>query len=221
MNTIYLDRAEIEEKIIDGDNAYGRYVLAVAPDGSDAKIYWANNSRPWDDWPDGWLYTPLPSIYPEGSGRDTEDALDILSAMLSPEEMAEAQRRHDEDEATWVELVEELLPEAWEEGKREYARELAHEWLWGLNGAPTSLDVQWGGHETAEGWEPNEAPAQFEWAVDLGQAAMTPAEVAAATGTNESTWRYKIGRGEVPGAVKKGKQWLIPRAWLRSQGYKV
>lgn len=43
---------------------------------------------------------------------------------------------------------------------------------------------------------------------------LTPAEVAAATGTHESTWRNRCARGEIPGAFKKGKQWLIPRSIL-------
>ena len=38
----------------------------------------------------------------------------------------------------------------------------------------------------------------------------TPSEAAAFTGTAESTWRNRAAAGEIPGAVKKGKQWLIP-----------
>lgn len=209
MNTIYLDHDEVVEKIIDGDNTYGRYVLAVAPDGSDAKIYWANNSRPWDDWPDGWLYTPLPSVFPEGSGSDTEDALDTLSAMLSPEEMAEAQRRHDEDEATWVELVEELLPEAWEEGKREYARELADEWLWALNEAPSDVGAtgMWGARWTEEGCEPNEAPAEFAW---LERQQITLAEAAALYPVAYSTLAEAAREGRLQ-ARQSGATWLTTR----------
>lgn len=40
---------------------------------------------------------------------------------------------------------------------------------------------------------------------------VTPAQVAAATGTAESTWRNKAAAGDIPGAVKAGKQWLLPR----------
>jgi len=50
---------------------------------------------------------------------------------------------------------------------------------------------------------------------------LTPAEVAAATGTAESTWRNKAAAGHIPGAEKKGKQWLLPRSILRSQGIDV
>ena len=50
---------------------------------------------------------------------------------------------------------------------------------------------------------------------------VTPAEVATATNTAESGWRNKAAAGEIPGAIKKGKQWLLPVAWLRSRGIEV
>jgi len=50
---------------------------------------------------------------------------------------------------------------------------------------------------------------------------LTPAEVAEITGTADSTWRNKAAAGEIPGAVKKGKQWLLPRSVLRAQGADV
>lgn len=43
---------------------------------------------------------------------------------------------------------------------------------------------------------------------------LTPAEIASATGTAESTWRNRAAAGEFPGAVKRGKQWLIPERIL-------
>jgi len=49
---------------------------------------------------------------------------------------------------------------------------------------------------------------------------MTPAEIAAATGTAESGWRNKAAAGELPGSIKKGKLWLIPKRYAaaRSNG---
>jgi hypothetical protein len=41
---------------------------------------------------------------------------------------------------------------------------------------------------------------------------LTPYEIAMGTDTAESTWRNKAARGELRGAIKKGKQWLIPRS---------
>jgi len=50
---------------------------------------------------------------------------------------------------------------------------------------------------------------------------LTPVEVAEITNTAESTWRNKAAAGDIPGAVKRGKQWLLPRSVLRSQGVGV
>lgn len=39
---------------------------------------------------------------------------------------------------------------------------------------------------------------------------LTPAEAALISGTAESGWRNRAAQGKIPGATKKGKQWLIP-----------
>jgi hypothetical protein len=45
----------------------------------------------------------------------------------------------------------------------------------------------------------------------------TPVELADATGTSEAYWRNHAAAGDIPGVIKKGKQWLIPtrigQAW--------
>lgn len=46
---------------------------------------------------------------------------------------------------------------------------------------------------------------------------LTPAEIAEATGTAESTWRNKAAGRRIPGATKRGKQWLLPRSVICSQ----
>ena len=148
MPTIYLDRKEVEQKIYDGDNAYGRYVLAVAPDGSGQSLL-------------GEQQPPLGRL----AGRLADGRCQRLSRGAAgyrgcarypqrhaqPRGNGRAQQRHDEDGrpgwSWWRSCCR-----AWE-GKRSTPA------TWptvavGLNGAPTSLDVQWGGHGT-EGWEPN------------------------------------------------------------------
>lgn len=50
---------------------------------------------------------------------------------------------------------------------------------------------------------------------------VTPAEIAEQTGSAESTWRNKAANGELPGSIKKGKQWLIQASVLRSRGFDV
>lgn len=44
-----------------------------------------------------------------------------------------------------------------------------------------------------------------------------PSELALVTETAESTWRKYAATGAVPGAVKKGKQWLLPKSVLIAQ----
>jgi len=43
---------------------------------------------------------------------------------------------------------------------------------------------------------------------------LTIGEVAALTDEAESTWRNRAAAGEIPGAVKKGKTWLLPRSMV-------
>lgn len=43
----------------------------------------------------------------------------------------------------------------------------------------------------------------------------TPVQVADATHSSESLWRNRAAAGEIPGAIKAGKQWLLPRDVLR------
>lgn len=48
---------------------------------------------------------------------------------------------------------------------------------------------------------------QGEW---LDENYLTPDEIAERTGDAASGWRNKAAAGKIPGAIKKGKQWLIP-----------
>ncbi len=50
---------------------------------------------------------------------------------------------------------------------------------------------------------------------------VTPAQIAEATGTSESNWRNKAAAGEIIGAFKAGKQWLIPTISLQAYGVNV
>lgn len=46
---------------------------------------------------------------------------------------------------------------------------------------------------------------------------LTPAEIAEQTSTAESGWRNKAAAGELPGSIKKGKQWLIPKRYVANR----
>jgi len=47
---------------------------------------------------------------------------------------------------------------------------------------------------------------------------ITPAELAKLTNTAESGWRNKAHDSKIPGAIQKGKQWLLPKSALRLMG---
>lgn len=47
-----------------------------------------------------------------------------------------------------------------------------------------------------------------------GDTFYTPAEAAEMTDTAESSWRNRAAAGKIAGAIKKGKQWLIPAAGI-------
>ncbi len=68
--------------------------------------------------------------------------------------------------------------------------------------------------EDAEGLDPDDYRLAPYSAFDREE--LTPAQVAALTATAESTWRNKAAAGDIPGARKAGKQWLLPRAVLRA-----
>lgn len=50
--------------------------------------------------------------------------------------------------------------------------------------------------------------------VSMEDTLLTPAE-AAESGMSESYWRNACAAGDVPGAQKRGKQWLIPQSWVQ------
>jgi hypothetical protein len=50
---------------------------------------------------------------------------------------------------------------------------------------------------------------------------LTPVEAEALSGYSEEYWRQQAWKGNIPGAIKSGKQWLLPRSVVeeRKKGY--
>jgi hypothetical protein len=70
------------------------------------------------------------------------------------------------------------------------------------------------------GYEANvELYRQVTLVIDINY--LTPAEISQITETAESTWRNKASNGEIPGAIKKGKQWLLPVSSIRNLGINI
>lgn len=77
---------------------------------------------------------------------------------------------------------------------------------------PTTEDIAWL-VRVLDGDRPETTLAMLIAYASAPEERMTPAEIAAATGTAESGWRSKAAAGELPGSIKKGKQWLIPKRY--------
>lgn len=56
--------------------------------------------------------------------------------------------------------------------------------------------------------------AMFAAYASAADSFVTPVEAAEFTGTVESLWRNRAAAGDIPGAMKKGKQWLLPKSVL-------
>jgi len=167
--TVQLDHEQIIAAIEAGDNCNGSRVLAVAPDGSASKVCFLQTTRQWDPYPDGWELIGIPALDPDGSGRASEDAQDMLRSVLSPEAFQAAEDRQQTGDIGWIDLAEELAPEDWSYNRRESAEWLADAFLAACNGDGLDLNRPhpWGeaGYTNDGDWEPRiiQPPATFEW----------------------------------------------------------
>ncbi len=55
------------------------------------------------------------------------------------------------------------------------------------------------------------APRTVEWLVNEAPAVISPAALAEILGRNENALRNAAKNGQVPGAYRLGKRWVIPR----------
>lgn len=160
MNTIKLDKAEIREKIEDGNRCDGCYVLTVAPDGSDHAVHWMQDNRQWDPWPAGWLTIGIPSLYPDGEGREGELALDCLK-----DRSVDASKIEDATTYAWEHFAYWMY--AAEDEQRDF---LLSAFLAACNGNGIELKdpAPWGyiHDEYGQIVEGRDPPAEFEWLED-------------------------------------------------------
>jgi len=95
----------------------------------------------------------------------------MLRCALRADKFHHAKARHDTGDIGWIDLAEELAPEAWNTNRQESALWIAKEWLRALNGEPNDLDPQnnqpWGDvlYDDEGNWDPRniKPPATFEW----------------------------------------------------------
>ena len=163
---VKINKTEIIEKIIAGDNCYGNYVIAINPETGKNRIHWSEDNRQWDYWGKNDVIFSIPALDPDGSSKASEDAEDILKRLALTDE-AEALR--ESEDIGWVEAAERLAPEDWEVNRKETVEYLADEFLNLLNGNSDDDPAPWG-YETDPWGQPIPhteiaPPFEFEWSI--------------------------------------------------------
>jgi hypothetical protein len=158
METVSVNKTELETAIRKGDWPGGRYYLAVA-DGQ-ARIYGCEDTALWHPWPTHAALAAIPALDPEGSGQAQDDARVLLSAQGK---LAKARAWADAHDELLVSYCERFLLADWEANRQQEVSWLADTFLDALNGEPSDLpeaDEVWG---VANDGTPQAPPATFQW----------------------------------------------------------
>ena len=133
--TVVLSKEEVVSYMWDG--AYGRHYLIVSPSG-ETRIAWADDNRAYDPWsPDDYLAI-IPTLDPDGSGQESEDARDFLKMHMSADEFEE-----EEFEEGYIEYAEKRFPEEWKFDREEAANWLFDAFIGALNGWTDEIGDVW------------------------------------------------------------------------------
>ena len=121
-----MNKEDIKAKVYCSGTILGQWVWAVDHEGSgQSKIYWADNNRDWNPWPDGWVIFPLPSLFPPGKGKERELAVECLKSFcLNPREI----ERIGETDGV-INYAEEYYGDWMEEAKRSMVEHLTEKFL--------------------------------------------------------------------------------------------
>jgi transcriptional regulator with XRE-family HTH domain len=175
MRTVMLDKAGIKSAIVQGDNYSGAWYLVVSPDGTPA-VKWEENTRQWNPWGEDDQVFPIPPLDPDGSGRESEDAWDMLGSIATerPDELHAMgfkgemawygengieeflKNFKDEQNMGIAEICEQSFPYDWKVNREEAVDFLLNEFLDALNGFES--------HDCAGFYEESAQRFEYEYA---------------------------------------------------------
>ena len=123
------------------DNAYGRNYLIVSQDCRNPRhrFAWADDDRQYDPWDPGEFVAEVPAIDPEGSGRASEDAMDIIQQHMTDDEW-ETSKDKIED---YVAYAEKNYPDEWAIDRAEAEDWYAEAFVAALNGDTSQIGEVW------------------------------------------------------------------------------
>jgi len=155
----------------------------------------------------------------------TDEHLNRLAAAVRAANTPEWQKLHPDAKGwhAWA-VAQKIIHPAWTESEIEQLLISLHDTLVGFTQADPNLafytpdDMQW----LTERVQERDALALHIWlakcALSPADEWLTPVQVAEMTHTTESGWRNKCAAGAIPGAIKRGKQWLLPKSILGYMG---
>lgn len=159
MNTIRLNKSEIQQHILLMAEDDGRYVLGVPPERDRYEIQWVKSRESkWVFFPPGWFVREIPVIFTSHNEVEVE-AGRFLSGHAIPLTKI--------DQAGLLATVDELLPIEWEQMIDLQQKMLVSEFLFSCNlisGARPTWGRKWNIRE--QEYQPIAAPAKFKWMVE-------------------------------------------------------
>ena len=150
MTTVAISKAAVTTAIQQGDNYSGKWVLVV--ERGEATVKWDEANQSFNQWSDDAQVFAIPALDPDGSGREGEDARDMLKSICDdrPAELAAMgytggdtwefiQEVHENKDVSWAELCEKFFADDWHTNREEGIAFLADEFLADLNNEMSDL----------------------------------------------------------------------------------
>jgi hypothetical protein len=165
MKEVKLSKAEIQQRIITGNNCDGNQILIVFEDGT-YKLSWMQNDGSYYPQRDSNYVYDIPPLDPDGSGKASDDAWCLVensSAITETKEQIE--EILDDEDWSIVEFLESRYADEWKEERKDSVEWLAEQWLAALNNEPNDLHDDNFYYEYYDGQEflTREQKFQFSW----------------------------------------------------------
>ncbi len=138
MDEVKIDKAEIKQLIETGDNCDGTHILIVFENG-ETKTGWLSTTGEYYPECDINFIANIPALDPDGSGKESEDAWDLIELSDIQETKEQIETVLDEEDISVVEWLETHYPEEWKEDREMGKEWLAEEWLKALNAEHNDL----------------------------------------------------------------------------------
>ena len=141
METIYVNKQDIRNAILNGDNCEGYYVFIVDEDGS-YYVGWQNN-RGEDYFLEKAIILPIPALWPDGTGNEGIEARECVERNLVVLEgfknLKDVEDYCDQHNLSTTEFCEQRLADDWQAVIESGIDFLMNNWMLAINEGPNDL----------------------------------------------------------------------------------